>query len=187
MAGPALLIIDVINHFAFEGARPLAAAARAICAPLRALRGRFDAAGCPVVYANDNWTHWQGGFAELVASCRERGGASAQLAEGLAPEAGHFHLLKPKHSAFRATALPILLQQLGVEQLAITGIATDSCVLATALDAHMRGYRLWVPGDCTAARTPALQQAAMHLLRYTCGAEVASSRGRRAPFGLGRG
>ena len=186
MPESALLIVDVINHFAFDGARPLATAAGAICAPLRALRAGFDAAGCPVIYANDNWTHWQGGFPELVASCHERGGASARLAKGLTPEPGHYHVLKPKHSAFRATALPILLQQLGVERLAITGIATDSCVLATALDAHMRSYRLWVPGDCTAARTQTLQRAAMHLLRHTCDAEVAASSGRRDPFGLAR-
>ena len=42
MATPALLIIDVINHFSFEGGKGLAAAANAIRMPLRALRDRFD-------------------------------------------------------------------------------------------------------------------------------------------------
>lgn len=182
MPKPALLIVDVINHFAFAGARALATAADAIGAPLRALRGRFDAAGLPVIYANDNWTDWQGGFPDLVASSLALGGASAHLAERLAPEDGHYYVLKPKHSAFMATALPVLLQQLDVDRIAITGIATDSCVLATAIDAHMRDYRLWVPGDCTAARTPALKRAALHVLRHTCHADVGPGRGD--PFGL---
>jgi nicotinamidase-related amidase len=182
MPKPALLIVDVINHFAFAGARALATAADAIGAPLRALRDRFDAAGLPVIYANDNWTDWQGGFPDLVASSLALGGASAHLAERLAPEDGHYYVLKPKHSAFMATALPVLLQQLDVDRIAITGIATDSCVLATAIDAHMRDYRLWVPGDCTAARTPALKRAALHVLRHTCHADVGPGRGN--PFGL---
>ena len=182
MPKPALLIVDVINHFAFAGARALATAADAIGAPLRALRDRFDAAGLPVIYANDNWTDWQGGFPDLVASSLALGGASAPLAERLAPEDGHSDVLKPKQSAFMATALPVLLQQLDVDRIAITGIATDSCVLATAIDAHMRDYRLWVPGDCTAARTPALKRAALHVLRHTCHADVGPGRGD--PFGL---
>lgn len=184
MATPALLIIDVINHFSFEGGKGLAAAANAIRMPLRALRDRFDAAGFPVVYANDNWMHWQGEFSDLVASCRAQGGTPARLADALAPEAGHFHILKPRHSGFMSAALPVLLQQLRVDRLAIAGIAADSCVLATAMDAHMRGYRLWVPSDCTAARTPGLKRAALHVLRYTCGAEVRPSRGAPGLFGL---
>lgn len=184
MPKPALLIVDVINHFAFDGARALAAAADAIHAPLRALRDHFDAAGLPVVYANDNWTDWQGEFSDLVASSLALGGTPARLAERLAPSAGHYYILKPKHSAFMATALPVLLQQLDVDRLAIAGIAADSCVLATAIDAHMRGYRLWVPGDCTASRTPALKRAAMHVLRHTCRAEVRLSRGGSDPFGI---
>ena len=43
-------------------------------------------------------------------------------------------MLKPKHSAFLCTALPVLLHQLGVDGLVLAGVATDSCVLATALD-----------------------------------------------------
>ena len=127
-------------------------------------------------------TDWQGGFPDLVASSLALGGASAHLAERLAPEDRHYYVLKPKHSAFMATALPVLLQQLDVDRIAITGIATDSCVLATAIDAHMRDYRLWVPGDCTAARTPALKRAALHVLRHTCHADVGPGRGD--PFGL---
>lgn len=184
MPKPALLIVDAINHFAFDGARALAVAADAIRAPLRALRDRFDAAGLPVIYANDNWTDWQGEFSDLVASSLALGGTPARLAECLAPEAGHYYILKPKHSAFMATALPVLLQQLDVDRLAIAGIAADSCVLATAIDAHMRGYRLWVPGDCTASRTPALKRAAMHVLRHTCQADVSPNRGGSDPFGI---
>lgn len=187
MEKPALLIVDVINHFAFEGGKALASAASATCGPLRALRDRFGAAELPIIYANDNWMHWQGEFSDLVASCRAQGGTSAHLAQDLSPEENHFYLLKPKHSAFMAAALPVLLQQLEVDCLAITGIAADSCVLATAMDAHMRGYPLWVPADCTASRTPGLKRAALHVLRHTCEADVRPSRGNLGPFDIALG
>ncbi len=34
----------------------------------------------------------------------------------------------------------------------IAGVATDMCVHLTAMDAYMRGFKVWVPSDCTAAK-----------------------------------
>ena len=49
------------------------------------------------------------------------------------------------------------------EQLIIVGLAADMCVMLTATDARMLGYKVWVPSDCTAAesehrKTEALRQ-----------------------------
>ena len=41
----------------------------------------------------------------------------------------------------------------------------DSCVLATALDAHMRDLNCLVPSDCTEAMTDARKAAALTVLR----------------------
>ena len=43
------------------------------------------------------------------------------------------------------------LQFLDLKTLVLTGIATDSCVLFTAKDAHLRNYSVVVPADCVAA------------------------------------
>ncbi|MGZ7226722.1 cysteine hydrolase family protein, partial [Streptococcus pyogenes] len=48
--------------------------------------------------------------------------------------------------------------------LVITGVATDSCVLATAQDAHMRGYKVRVPSDAVAAQTAARSKRALALM-----------------------
>lgn len=45
------------------------------------------------------------------------------------------------------------------------GIATDSCVLATAQDAKMRGLPFRVPIDATAAVSPARKEAALAVIR----------------------
>jgi nicotinamidase-related amidase len=43
----------------------------------------------------------------------------------------------------------------------LAGVATDSCILATAMDANMRDYPVWVPGDCTAAISSARKRDAL--------------------------
>jgi nicotinamidase-related amidase len=117
-----------------------------------------------VVYCNDNWMQWQGGFADLVAACREAGGDSGYVADKLAPCEGHYYVLKPKHSAFLCTALPVLLHQLRVDGLVLAGVATDSCILATAMDADMRDYPVDVPRGCTAAITPERKRRALAMI-----------------------
>lgn len=171
----ALLILDMVNLFDFDGGRSLARAARSIVPALASLRARFDAAGAPVVYVNDNFTRWQGEFRDLIDRAMAKGGVAREIATRLHPEPQHYYILKPKHSAFLATALPVLLAKLGASRLAITGIAADSCVLATAQDANMREFRIWVPGDCVAAQTLRRKQNALAVLDAGLGAEVRAS------------
>ena len=165
----ALLIVDMINLFDYADGGRLARRTAPIIGSIQALRERYDAAGAPVVYVNDNFSQWQGDFADLVARCARAGGVPARIAAALAPKRSHYHILKPKHSGFLCTALPILLAKLGTRQLAITGIAADSCVLATAQDANMREFGLWVPADCVASRTDAGTTAALSLVRGALG------------------
>ena len=85
MSDTALLVLDMVNRFDFEGGDRLAKAARAIVPRIETLRARFDAAGAPTIYVNDNFSHWQGQFGDLVAACRDAGGASASIVQRLAP------------------------------------------------------------------------------------------------------
>ena len=171
----ALLILDMINLFDFEGGRRLARDAARIVPAIAALRERFERAGAPVVYVNDNFTRWQGEFHDLIERCIAAGGMPALIAERLRPAEQHYYILKPKHSAFLATALPVLLAKLGVGRLVLTGLAADSCILATAQDANMREYELWVPGDCVAAQTDARRTGSLDLLRTSVKAQTRAS------------
>lgn len=178
----ALLIIDMINRFDFAGGAPLARAALQAAPRLARLRERFDAADAPVIYVNDNFAQWQGEFRDLVSACRAQGGASSAILDVLAPRQGDYYILKPKHSAFLATALDVLLRKLAVTQLVLTGLSADSCILASAQDANMREYALWVPSDCTAARTDALKKQSLALIKGAQLAQVGSTRVVRGVF-----
>ena len=89
---------------------------------------------------------------ELLGSL-EREGAARRITEALLPHEDDYFVLKPKHSAFFATPLELLLQQLAAQRLVLTGITAGQCVMSTAIDAKMRDYEVIVPTDCVAAQT----------------------------------
>src|SRR6188768_1133765 len=106
----ALLIVDMVNPFDFEGADALVGPALRAARQIRKLRDRFDRAKAPVIYVNDNFMHWRGEFRDLLASCRSDGAAGKAIADLLQPGPAHYYVLKPKHSAFEHTALDVLLE-----------------------------------------------------------------------------
>ncbi|MCD9031420.1 cysteine hydrolase [Luteimonas sp. Y-2-2-4F] len=172
----ALLVVDMINSFRFPQGAALARAAEPVSRRIAWLRGRFAAAGLPVVYVNDNFMDWKADFRQLQAVCAQPGMPGAEIAKRLAPRPDDYYVLKPKHSAFLASPLDVLLKKLEVRRLVVTGIAADACVLSTAQDAHMREYALAVPRDAVGAVTPARRDRALAILRENCDADTRAAR-----------
>jgi len=176
----ALLIVDMINPFDFKGASRLLRHARPAAKRIVALKASLKAKGIPVVYINDNFTQWRSDFRQLVAICSRDGAPGAAIAAALAPEHDDYFVLKPRHSAFFATPLRLLLEQLGATKLVLTGIAADSCILATAADAHMNHFDAIVAQDCVAAQTAARKRQALAVMRSAMGIDVRDARSVRA-------
>ena len=131
--------------------------------------------GHPVVYANDNFAHWRADFRELVAMAAASGSTGQAVSALLQPCPQDYFVLKPKHSAFLATALPVLLGKLRVDTLFLTGMTADSCILATALDGNAREYRVRVVRDAVAA-LPQRKRQALSLIASSRAGSVVSSR-----------
>ena len=77
----------------------------------------------------------------------------AKVIEELSPQKGDFTVFKRRYSGFFQTDLDLLLRELKVDTLALTGVSTDICVKCTAIDAFYRGYNLIIIKDCVAAFT----------------------------------
>src|SRR4029450_1036623 len=92
-----------------------------------------------------------------------------------APREADYFVIKPMHSGFYATNLPVLLPKLGASRVILTGVATDICVLFTAADAHMRDYEIWTPGDCVAAVSRERSGWALEIMAQAMGAEIRPS------------
>lgn len=176
-----LLMVDFINPMQFVGAEALAPWALQAARATAALKRRFAAAGERVIYVNDNFGQWRSDFRTLVTHCRRQGGDAAALVRRLPPGRDDLMVLKPRHSGFHATPLELLLEQLRARQLVVTGLATDYCVMCTAMDAFVRGYKLWVPSDCTAAESPEQRDLALAWMRQALKADTRPSDARASP------
>jgi nicotinamidase-related amidase len=162
----ALLIIDMINAFDFEGAASILPRAVAAARATAELKRRAREVGVPVVYVNDNFGRWRSDFREVLEHCLRSPGQ--EIARLLHPGRDDYFVLKPKHSGFQYTTLDVLLSHLGCETLVLTGVAGNFCVLFTAHDAYMRDFKLVVPRDCIASATEADDRGALgHMAKVT--------------------
>jgi nicotinamidase-related amidase len=168
----ALLLIDFINLFNFEGAESLAR--RAVNAARRTvvLKSQARTKRIPCIYINDNFGDWGRPFDRLVDECLSRRGASATIAALLRPEGTDVSILKPRHSAFYGTPLEFFLDDLRVSELIITGISADNCIFATAQDAYVRQFKLRIPRRCVAADTALHERAALEHMQRTLKAVI---------------
>jgi len=171
----ALLLVDVVNDFEFPEGEALYALAWQALPQIDALLARAREAGVPVIYVNDNFGHWRSDFRSTVARCSEPTRRGAALVRRLAPRLEDYFVLKPKHSGFFQTPLELLLKTLHTEVLVICGFATNSCVAVTAHDAYMRGFRVIVPRDTTAANSERLRADALRHLELTVHATTANA------------
>lgn len=149
----ALLLVDVINDLEFDGGERLFKSALPAARRIATLAKRARERQVPVIYANDNFGRWRSDFREVVEHCLRDDVRGRPIAELLKPDPADYFVLKPKHSAFFATTLDLLLEYLKVERLILAGFAGDACVLITAADAYLRDFELYIPPDCTASQS----------------------------------
>lgn len=171
----ALLLVDVINGFDFEGSEPLARAAAVAAPRIVELARRARKAEVPVIYVNDNFGQWRSDFRRTVQECSKPELPGSRVTRQLVPEDSDYFVLKPRHSGFYCTALQLLLENLGARRLILVGFAANICVLFTANDAHMRGYEVWVPSDCVASNSPELTRQALEHMRLVSSAHIEAS------------
>jgi nicotinamidase-related amidase len=182
----ALLIIDMINCWDFPDAKKLLPRAASIAPCIAALKARCRNAGVPVIYANDNRGRWRSDFPSLVKLSLGQGGTGATITSALQPDADDYFVLKPKHSAFFGTPLELLLRHLKAHRLILTGVASDQCVLATALEAVMRDLEVVVPRDCVASQSMRRNDTVLRQLeKFQKLPTTASSRIRLVPHRRG--
>lgn len=152
----ALIVVDVQNDFADPSGRLSVAGGIEVIPVINAEIEAVLAAGGKVFYTQDwhpaSTPHFEkdGGIwpvhcvagtwgAEFHPDLRVEGPV---VRKGVNGEDGYsgFTTRDPETGETQPTELHRLLEEAGVEKLVVAGLATDYCVLATALDARTRGY-----------------------------------------------
>lgn len=171
-AASALLILDMISRFDFPGGERLIEPTHRAAKAIAVLKRRACRAGWPVIYVNDTGGVWESDQRAFIRRCSQPRARGRRIVELIAPTEQDYFIFKPRHSAFFDTPLNFLLQSLGVERLVVTGTTAHQCVLFTAMDAHVRGYRLAVPRHCIAAPKPSQRRHALAILMDAVNAEI---------------
>lgn len=149
----ALLLVDLISTWSIADGEALLRQTRSIVPALTRLRDAAAAAGAPVIFANDSFGQWRSDFRQVIAAARAKGADAARIVDALHPGEKDYFVLKPRHSAFFATPLDLLLRELAVDTLVLCGVAGDQCVLASASEALLHRFRVIVPRDGIACAT----------------------------------
>ena len=179
--GSALFIIDVQNDFTAGGALGVdggAAVAARIARVLAEHPDRYDHVIASRDWHdgdNDNGGHFDPA-PDYVDTWPEHciaGTPGADYHPALDASVIDVHVRKgqgkPAYSIFEGVtdegeAVPALLDRLGISDIDVAGIATDYCVLASALDALGSGRRVRVLTDLVAGVAPESSAAALEAL-----------------------
>lgn len=171
-AGTALLLIDVINDFEFEGGDELFDLAMPVAEQIAQLKKSAKAAGIPAIYVNDNFGKWQSDLNKIVRHCLEDGVRGEPFVRLVLPDEDDYFVLKPKHSGFYCTSLDLLLTHLPAHNLILAGIAGNNCVLFTANDAYMRDFKLFIPSNCSVSQTKEENEYALKQMEKVLKADI---------------
>lgn len=167
----ALIINDMQNDFVDEKGALRVEHAYVCVEPIRKQKARSKKEGIPVIYVCD--THFQQDYEfKKWGAHTVEGTWGARIIDQLAPDEDDYVVQKRRYSGFFATSLDLLLRQLKVDELILTGVLTDICIQHTAADAYFRGYKTVVPRSCTETLTPEKKEYALNFMKEYYGTAI---------------
>lgn len=165
MKQAALLIIDMQNDFVLDGAPLRVAQARSVVPKIYEVLTEFRKKRRPVfhilrVHRRD------GSDVEITRQELFRkhpfaveGTHGAAVIEELTPFPDEYVIPKIRMSAFIGTELDLMLRNIGIEELIVTGIQTPNCIRTTVFDVIAYNYPVVLVEDAVAAHSDEIHKA----------------------------
>jgi nicotinamidase/pyrazinamidase len=167
----ALIINDMENDFVHKDGALLVEKASECVEPIQKWKAKMKNKGYPVIYVCD--THFKGDIEfDKWGAHTVDGTWGAQIIDELQPDDTDYVLKKWRYSAFFGTPLDMLLRQLNVDTIVLTGVLTDVCIQHSAADAYFRGYTVIVPRACTATVNEEKKEYALNFIEQMYDAEI---------------
>ena len=143
----AVLVVDMLNDFV-TGALTCDRGKAIVPATARLLDAA-RAAGVPVIFCNDAHIKGIDRDLKLWGDHAIAGTPGAQVIPELKVSESDYIVPKRRYSGFFQTDLDILLTELGVKTVIMTGLHTHMCVRHTSADAYCLGYDVVVAKEAT--------------------------------------
>jgi nicotinamidase-related amidase len=161
--GAALIVVDVQNGFTNHNSRH-------VVPVISSLVSRWSTAGRPVVFTRYR-NYPESPFERFFGWSRLQSPPETDIVMELADQAASACAVLDKvgYTLFTNEAVA-LLGDAGWTDLVFCGIATESCVLKSAVDAFERGYAPWVLTDASASDAgPTVHDAGLTVARRLIG------------------
>jgi nicotinamidase-related amidase len=178
----ALIHIDYTNDFVAEdGALTCGAPGQEIEYKLADLTEQFIANGDYVVFAIDKHEEGDTNHPETAlypphniagTKGRELYGKLQKIYKANQEKKNVYYMDKTRYSAFAGTDLELKLRERGIEEVHLVGVASDICVLHTAVDAYNKGFRIVVYKDMVASFNEPGHHWALNHFRSCLNADV---------------
>lgn len=163
---PAVIIIDMlVDNYDHE--RNQDSEAEKIVIPVRNFLRECRLASIPVIFACDSFLQDDFIFRGRMKPHAIRGTAGAGVLPDLEPQEGDIVLPKRRFSAFFKTDLDQTLRTMGVDTVAVGGINTHFCVLASAFDAVCHDFNTVILEDLSAAFKREIHQNCIEPYRFS--------------------
>ena len=177
---PAILVVDMLNDFV-TGALGCDRA-RAIVPASAKLLDAARKAGVPVIFCND--CHLKGIDLELKlwGDHAIKGTKGAEVIPELKLCSKDYVVPKRRYNGFFQTDLDILLKELGVKTVIMTGLHAHMCVRHTSADAYCLGYNVVVAKEATDSFTEEDYKIGIAYLKTCYGADAYSNKELIAAF-----
>lgn len=170
MSKRAILVVDMLNDFV-TGALKCDRGLAIVPKTAELLRGAREK-GVPVIFCND--AHLKGIDHELKlwGDHAIAGTKGAEVIPELELCDKDYVVPKRRYSGFFHTDLDLLLKELGIDTVILTGLHAHMCVRHTAADAYQLGYGIVVAKDATDSFTEEDYLYGIKYLKEVYGAEI---------------
>ncbi len=145
----ALLVIDMLRDFIYKDCVLPVNGAKKLIPPINYKIIEFREINEPIIFICDSHDEMDEEF-DVWGKHAVEGTEGAEIIDELDRREYDIVVTKKRFSAFYNTDLERILKGLNVDTLVITGVVTDICILHTAADATMRGFKVIVPENCVA-------------------------------------
>ena len=169
----AILVVDMLQDFVY-GALTCERGVAIVPATARLLDAAREA-GLPVIFCNDAHLPKIDRELELWGDHAIVGTPGAEVIPELKLCDKDFVVPKRRYSGFFQTDLDILLKELGVDTVIMTGLHAHMCVRHTSADAYMLGYEVVVAKEATDSFTEEDYTYGIAYLKTCYGADAYSN------------